>query len=45
MLEQVARQYATTDEACAAMLRAARETLVVDRAYRGALAEAMEDLP
>jgi hypothetical protein len=44
MLEVVAHEYATTDEARRAMLRAARETLLIDRAFRGAVAEAMEDL-
>lgn len=45
MLEQVAQRHATTEAACEAILRAARETYVIDRAFRGALAEAMEDLP
>jgi len=44
MLDRVAEQYATTDEARAAMLRAARETYLVDRAFRGAIAEALEDI-
>jgi hypothetical protein len=44
MLERVAEQYATTDEARNAMLRAARDTYIVDRAFRGALAEALEDI-
>jgi pyrroloquinoline quinone (PQQ) biosynthesis protein C len=44
MMEQALRRHATTDEACNAILRATRETYVIDRAFRGALAEAMEDL-
>jgi hypothetical protein len=44
LLERVAEQYATTDEARAAMLRAAHDTYVVDRAFRGAVAEALEDI-
>jgi hypothetical protein len=44
MLERVAEAYATTDEARNAMLRAARDTYVVDRAFRGAIAEALEDI-
>jgi hypothetical protein len=42
MLEQVAREYATTAAAREAMLQAARDTFIVDRAFRGALAEALE---
>jgi pyrroloquinoline quinone (PQQ) biosynthesis protein C len=45
LLEIVAERYATTDEACQTMLRAARDTYIIDRAWRGGLAEAMEDLP
>jgi len=45
MLEQVLDAYVATDEARRAVLRAARLTFTVDRAFRGALAEAMEDLP
>ena len=45
MLDRAAEQYATTYEGTrAAMLRAARETYVIDRAFRGALAEALEDI-
>jgi pyrroloquinoline quinone (PQQ) biosynthesis protein C len=44
LMEQVAERYVTTDEARRAVLRAARETYVIDRAFRGAIAEAMEDL-
>ncbi len=41
MLERVAERYAATDEGAAALLRGARETYVVDRAFRGAMAQAM----
>ncbi len=44
LMEQVAARYVTTDEARRAVLRAARETYVIDRAFRAAIAEAMEDL-
>lgn len=44
MLERVAEQYATTEEGRQAMLRGARETYVIDRAFRGAVAEALEDI-
>ena len=44
-VKRVAERYATTAEARAAILRAAHETFVIDRAFRGALAEAMVDLP
>jgi hypothetical protein len=44
MLERVAERYATTDEGRQAMLRGARETYVLDRAFRGAVAEALEDI-
>jgi len=44
MLDRVAETYATTDDARQAMLRAARDTYVIDRAFRGALAEALEDI-
>ena len=44
LLEWVAERYATTDEARNAMLRAARDTFIVDRAFRGAIAEALEDI-
>jgi pyrroloquinoline quinone (PQQ) biosynthesis protein C len=45
MLDFVAERYATTDEARQAMLRGARDSFIIDRAFRGAIAEAMEDLP
>jgi hypothetical protein len=44
MLERVAEQYATTDEGRQAMLRGARNTYTIDRAFRGAVAEALEDI-
>jgi len=45
MLMQVARKYATTDSARAAILRGARESLLIDRVYRGHLADMLEALP
>src|SRR4051812_22598854 len=45
MLEHVLESYVTTEEARGAVLRAAQMTFVVDRAFRGALAAAMEELP
>ena len=39
MLVQVARKYATTEAACEAILRGARESLMIDRVYRGHLAD------
>jgi pyrroloquinoline quinone (PQQ) biosynthesis protein C len=45
LMEQVAARYVTNEEARQAVLRAARETYVIDRAFRAAIAEAMEDLP
>jgi pyrroloquinoline quinone (PQQ) biosynthesis protein C len=45
MLEQVAERYADTEAGRQAMLRGARETFLIDRAFRGAVAEAMEDIP
>jgi pyrroloquinoline quinone (PQQ) biosynthesis protein C len=44
LLAVVAERYAKTPEACQAILRATRDTYIIDRAYRGAIAEAMEDL-
>jgi hypothetical protein len=44
MLMQVARKYATTDSARAAILRGARESLLIDRVYRGHLADMLEAL-
>ena len=43
--DQVAARYVTPDEARQAVLRAARETYVIARAFRAAIAEALEDLP
>jgi len=42
MMEEVFERYGTTDAAGEAVLRAARESLEIDRAFRGALADAME---
>jgi pyrroloquinoline quinone (PQQ) biosynthesis protein C len=39
LLIQVARKYARTDSARAAILRGARESLLIDRVYRGHLAD------
>jgi hypothetical protein len=44
MLMKVARQYATTEAAQQALLRGARESLMIDRVYRGHLAEMLEQL-
>jgi hypothetical protein len=45
LLMQVARKYATTEAARNAVLRGARESLMIDRVYRGHLADMMEALP
>ena len=45
MLETVVERYATTDEARQGVLRGARDSFLIDRAFRAVLAEAMEDLP
>lgn len=45
LLMQVARQYATTESARNALLRGARESLLIDRVYRGHLADMMAALP
>ena len=45
MLMQVARKHATTDSARAAILRGARESLLIDRVYRGHLADMLAALP
>jgi pyrroloquinoline quinone (PQQ) biosynthesis protein C len=45
MLMQVARKYAATESARAAILRGARESLLIDRVYRGHLADMLERLP
>lgn len=44
LLMQVAKQYATTASAQEAILSGARESLMIDRIYRGHLAELMESL-
>ena len=45
LLMQVARKYATTESACNAILRGAKESLTIDRVYRGHLADMMGALP
>ena len=45
LLMQVARKYATTESARSAILRGARESLMIDRVYRGHLADMMAALP
>jgi hypothetical protein len=45
MLHRVAKKYAATEEAQKAILRGARESLLVDRVYRGHLAGMLEALP
>ena len=45
LLMQVARKYATTESAREAILRGARESLLIDRVYRGHLADMMASLP
>ena len=45
LLMQVARKYATSDAACNAILRGAKESLLIDRVYRGHLADMMAALP
>lgn len=42
LLMQVAKQYATSASAQAAILRGARESLMIDRVYRGHLADMLE---
>ena len=42
MLAQVAHKYATSDPAQRAILRGARESLMIDRVYRGHLADLVE---
>jgi len=44
LLMQVAKQYAGTASAQEAILRGARESLMIDRVYRGHLADLMESL-
>lgn len=45
LLMQVARRHATTKAAREALLRGARESLMIDRVYRGHLADMMAALP
>jgi hypothetical protein len=45
LLIQVARRHATTEAARNALLRGARESLLIDRVYRGHLADMLEKLP
>ena len=45
MLEVVAERYGDSDEGRRAILRGACETFIIDRAFIGAIAEAIEDLP
>jgi hypothetical protein len=45
LLMRVARKYATTESACNAILRGARKSLLIDRVYRGHLADMMAALP
>ncbi len=45
MLMQVARKHAATDSARNALLRGARDSLMIDRVYRGHLADMMAALP
>jgi hypothetical protein len=45
LLMQVARKYATTESARGAILRGARESLMIDRVYRGHLADMLAGLP
>jgi hypothetical protein len=45
LLMKVAQKYATTESARRTILRGARESLMIDRVYRGHLAEMMAALP
>ncbi|HEX9786410.1 MAG TPA: iron-containing redox enzyme family protein [Candidatus Binatia bacterium] len=45
LLMEVARKYATTEPALRAILRGARESLMIDRVYRGHLADMLAALP
>jgi len=45
LLMQVARKYAITESACSAILRGAKESLMIDRVYRGHLADMLAALP
>jgi hypothetical protein len=44
LLMQVARKYGTTDSARLDILRGAKESLMIDRVYRGHLADLLESL-
>jgi hypothetical protein len=44
MLYRVGKEYATAEEARSAILRGARESLLIDRVYRGHLADMLEAL-
>ena len=45
LLMRVARKYATTEAAQNAIIKGARESLIIDRVYRGHLADMLEALP
>jgi len=45
LLIRVARKYATTEAAQNAIIKGARESLIIDRVYRGHLADMLETLP
>ena len=45
LLMRVARQYARTEAAQNAIIKGARESLIIDRVYRGHLADMLEALP
>lgn len=45
MLARIARRYATTEAAEEAILRGAKESLMIDRIYRGHLADLVQALP
>jgi Iron-containing redox enzyme len=45
LLMRVARKYATTEADQNAIIRGARESLIIDRVYRGHLADMLETLP
>jgi hypothetical protein len=45
LLHRVAKKYATTEAGQKAILRGAKESLLIDRVYRGHLAGMLEALP
>ena len=45
LLMRVARKYATTEAAQNAIIKGARESLIIDRVYRGHLADMLETVP